>query len=135
MTRSSARTSAAARPHRTPRSGPGTPLVVREPAGVVAAITPFNYPFFLNIQKIGPALAAGCTVVLKPTEYICRDAYEIARIADEETDLPPGVLNVLLGGAGDVGEGAEQPPACRPDHVHGQHPGRAAESWRTPRRP
>ena len=84
--------------------GAGHALVVREPAGVVAAITPFNYPFFLNIQKIGPALAAGCTVVLKPTEYICRDAYEIARIADEETDLPPGVLNVLLGGAGDVGE-------------------------------
>ena len=84
--------------------GVGHTLAVREPAGVVSAITPFNYPFFLNIQKIGPALAAGCSVVLKPTEYICLDAAEIARIADEETDLPKGVLNILLGGMGDVGE-------------------------------
>ena len=84
--------------------GVGQSIVMREPAGVVAAITPFNYPFLLNIQKVGPALAAGCTVVLKPTEYICWDAYEIARIADEETDLPPGVLNVLLGARAGVGE-------------------------------
>jgi aldehyde dehydrogenase (NAD+) len=81
----------------------GHTVVVREPAGVVAAITPFNYPFFLNIQKVGPALAAGCTVVLKPTEYTCLDAALLARIADEETELPPGVLNVLLGAGGDVG--------------------------------
>jgi aldehyde dehydrogenase (NAD+) len=79
-------------------------MVVREPAGVVAAITPFNYPFLLNLQKLGPALAAGCTVVLKPTEYICLDAVVIARILDEETDLPKGAFNLLLGGMGDVGE-------------------------------
>jgi aldehyde dehydrogenase (NAD+) len=82
----------------------GHSIVKREPAGVVSAITPFNYPTLLNLQKVGPALAAGCAVVLKPTEYICRDAHEIARIALEYTDLPPGVLNVLLGGKGDVGE-------------------------------
>jgi aldehyde dehydrogenase (NAD+) len=82
----------------------GHTVVVREPAGVVAAITPFNYPFFLNVQKIGPALAAGCTVVLKPTEYTCLDAALLARIAHDETELPPGVLNVLLGAHGDVGE-------------------------------
>jgi aldehyde dehydrogenase (NAD+) len=82
----------------------GHTVVIREPAGVVAAITPFNYPFFLSIQKVGPALAAGCTVVLKPTEYTCLDAALLARIVDEETEIPPGVLNVLLGAHGDVGE-------------------------------
>jgi aldehyde dehydrogenase (NAD+) len=82
----------------------GHAMAIREPIGVVTAITPFNYPFFLNIQKIGPALATGCTVVLKPTEYTCLDAAFLARVADEESDLPPGVLNVLLGGFGDVGE-------------------------------
>jgi aldehyde dehydrogenase (NAD+) len=84
--------------------GVGHTLSVREPAGVVTAITPFNYPFLLNIQKIGPAMAAGCTVVLKPTEYICLDAIRIAQIIDEETEIPPGVFNLLLGGKGDVGE-------------------------------
>jgi aldehyde dehydrogenase (NAD+) len=82
--------------------GVGHTLAIREPAGVVAAITAFNYPFFLNMQKLA-ALAAGCTVVLKPTEYICLDAAELARVVDEETELPKGVLNVLLGGMGDVG--------------------------------
>jgi aldehyde dehydrogenase (NAD+) len=87
-----------------PASGFGTNLAVREPAGVVAAITPFNYPFFLNLQKIGPAIAAGCTVVLKPTEYICLDAAIIAEVLHDETDLPPGVFNLLMGAKGDVGE-------------------------------
>ena len=85
-------------------AGIGSTVVTREPAGVVAAITPFNYPFMMNLQKIGPALAAGCTVVLKPTEYVCLDAVEIARILDEETDLPKGAFNLLLGGRADVGE-------------------------------
>jgi aldehyde dehydrogenase (NAD+) len=84
--------------------GVGSTVVTREPAGVVSAITPFNYPFMMNLQKIGPALAAGCTVVLKPTEYVCLDAVEIARILDEETDLPKGAFNLLLGGCADVGE-------------------------------
>jgi aldehyde dehydrogenase (NAD+) len=91
--------------------GVGHSLSVREPAGVVSAITPFNYPFLLNIQKIGPAMAAGCTVVLKPTEYICLDAIRIAQIIAEETELPPGVFNLLLGGHGDVGEILSAHPA------------------------
>lgn len=86
------------------QSSVGHAMAIREPAGVIGAITPFNYPFFLNIQKIGPALAAGCTVVLKPTEYTCLDAALLAKIAHEESELPPGVLNILLGGLGDVGE-------------------------------
>jgi len=76
--------------------------VVREPAGVVAAITPFNFPFFLNIVKTVPALAAGCTVVLKPHPWTPLDALELARAA-QEAELPPGVLNVITGGAA-IGE-------------------------------
>jgi aldehyde dehydrogenase (NAD+) len=87
-----------------PAGSVGHALAVREPGGVISAITPFNYPFFLNMQKVSPALAAGCTVVLKPTEYTCLDAALLAQIVKEESDLPDGVLNVLLGGLGDVGE-------------------------------
>lgn len=78
-------------------------LVQRVPAGVVAAITPFNYPLMMNVQKVFPALAVGCTVVLKPTPTTCWDAAVLAEAA-EEAGLPTGVLSVLLGGEGDVGE-------------------------------
>src|ERR1700729_204536 len=69
---------------------------------VVAAITPFNSPFFLNIVKVLPALAAGCTLVLKPHQWTPLDAFEIAKAA-QDADLPPGVLNVIAGGP-EVGE-------------------------------
>jgi aldehyde dehydrogenase (NAD+) len=75
----------------------GSGVVRREPVGVVSAITPFNAPFFLNVMKLAPALAAGCTVVLKPSPYTPLEALLIARAA-EEADLPPGVLNVITGG-------------------------------------
>jgi aldehyde dehydrogenase (NAD+) len=88
-----------------PTAGPtgmsGT-AIVREPVGVVGAITPFNFPFMLNIVKVAPALAAGCTVVLKPHPWTPLDAFLIAEAA-EEAGLPPGVLNVIVGGA-EVGE-------------------------------
>jgi aldehyde dehydrogenase (NAD+) len=83
-------------------SGMAGHAVVREPVGVVAAITPFNFPFFLNIVKVLPALAAGCTVVLKPHQWTPLDAFEIAKAA-QDAELPPGVLNVIAGGA-EVGE-------------------------------
>ncbi len=67
----------------------------REAAGVVAAITPWNFPHQINFAKIGPALAAGCTVVLKPAPDTPWCASAVARIAAEHTDLPPGVLNVI----------------------------------------
>jgi acyl-CoA reductase-like NAD-dependent aldehyde dehydrogenase len=76
--------------------------IVREPVGVVGAITPFNFPFMLNIVKTAPALAAGCTVVLKPHPWTPLDAFLIAQAA-EEAELPPGVLNVITGHA-EVGE-------------------------------
>ncbi|HVX16526.1 MAG TPA: aldehyde dehydrogenase family protein [Acidimicrobiales bacterium] len=76
--------------------------VVREPVGVVAAITPFNFPFMLNVVKVAPALAAGCTVVLKPHPWTPLDAFLIAQAA-EEAGLPKGVVNVITG-HGDVGD-------------------------------
>jgi len=70
-------------------------LLRREPAGVVGAITPWNVPFYLNIAKIGPALAAGCTVALKLAPDTPWSATHIAKIAAERTDLPAGVLNIV----------------------------------------
>ncbi|GAA4548376.1 aldehyde dehydrogenase family protein [Pseudonocardia xishanensis] len=67
----------------------------REPRGVMAAITPFNYPAYLDLRKIAPALAAGCTTILKPSPETPWCAAYIAKMAFEHTDLPPGVLNVL----------------------------------------
>ena len=66
-------------------------LVVREPVGVVAAITPWNYPLYQLACKVGPALAAGCTVVAKPSEVAPLTAFVLADVADE-IGLPPGVL-------------------------------------------
>jgi aldehyde dehydrogenase (NAD+) len=69
--------------------------VFHEPVGVAGAITPWNFPFMLNVSKIGPALAAGNTVVLKPAPDTPWSATAIGKIAVEETDLPPGVLNIV----------------------------------------
>ena len=69
-------------------------LVTREPVGVVAAITPWNYPQALAAMKIGPALAAGCTVVLKPAPETALDAYAFADAA-LDAGLPAGVINVV----------------------------------------
>ncbi len=76
---------------------------VRVPVGVVAAITPFNFPLNLVAHKIGPALAAGCTVVLKPASTTPLIALRMAEIF-EEAGLPPGVLNVVVGPGGVVGD-------------------------------
>jgi aldehyde dehydrogenase (NAD+) len=74
---------------------PSKRLLWREAAGVVAAITPWNFPLQINIAKLAPALAAGCTVILKAAPETPWTATFIGRIAAEETDMPPGVLNVL----------------------------------------
>jgi len=84
---------------------PSKRLLWREPAGVAAAITPWNIPFHINMAKIVPALAAGCTVILKAAPETPWSATFIGRIAAEHTDLPPGVLNVLTSSdRGRVGE-------------------------------
>ncbi|MFE2530991.1 aldehyde dehydrogenase [Streptomyces sp. NPDC059371] len=75
-------------------------LVTREPAGVVGAVVPWNFPLTLAGWKVAPALAAGCTVVLKPSENSPLSALLLGRIATE-AGLPPGVLNVV-GGTGPV---------------------------------
>ncbi|MGH3556074.1 MAG: aldehyde dehydrogenase family protein [Mycobacterium sp.] len=80
----------------------GAGVVQRSPRGVVTAITPFNAPFFVNLLKIGPALAAGCTVVLKPSDFTPLEALLLGAAA-QEAGLPPGVLNVVTGGV-EVGE-------------------------------
>src|SRR6476661_8705978 len=67
----------------------------REATGVVAAITPWNFPNQINLAKVGPALAAGCTVVLKPAPDTPWVACELGRLVAEHTDIPPGVFNVV----------------------------------------
>jgi acyl-CoA reductase-like NAD-dependent aldehyde dehydrogenase len=81
----------------------GSSVVVREPAGVVAAITPWNYPLHQAVAKVAPAVAAGCTVVLKPSEVAPLSAFVLAEVA-EEAGLPPGVLNVVTGLGPSLGE-------------------------------
>lgn len=70
-------------------------ILRREAIGVVGAITPWNAPLLLNLTKIGAALAAGCTVVLKPAPDTPWSATHLGRIATTATDLPPGVLNIV----------------------------------------
>jgi aldehyde dehydrogenase (NAD+) len=70
-------------------------LVIREPIGVVGAITPWNFPFMLNLSKLAPALAAGCSVILKPAPDTPFAATWIGKMVAEETDIPAGVFNVV----------------------------------------
>ncbi|RCG23449.1 aldehyde dehydrogenase family protein [Sphaerisporangium album] len=81
----------------------GNSLVLREPAGVVGAITPWNYPLHQVVCKVAPALAAGCTVVLKPSEVAPLAAYALAEIF-HEVGLPAGVFNMVSGRGPVVGE-------------------------------
>ncbi len=91
-------------------AGIGQGVVLREPAGVVAAVTPFNYPFLCNLSKVAPALAAGCTVVLKPAPATPLSALLLAEVADE-IGLPPGVLNVVPSADIDAGQRLTSHPA------------------------
>ena len=81
----------------------GSSLIVREPVGVVGAITPWNYPLHQITLKVAPALAAGCTVVLKPSEVAPLNAFILAEIIDE-VGLPAGVFNLVTGIGPVVGE-------------------------------
>ncbi|BBX42093.1 aldehyde dehydrogenase family protein [Mycobacterium simiae] len=73
----------------------GTTLLRYEPLGVVAAMTPWNFPHTLNVMKLGAALAAGNTLVLKPSPLTPLAGLALARIIHEDTDIPPGVVNVV----------------------------------------
>ncbi len=81
----------------------GNSLVVREPVGVVGCITPWNYPLHQIALKVAPALAAGCTVVLKPSEVAPINAFLLAEIIDE-AGVPAGVFNLVTGPGPVVGE-------------------------------
>jgi betaine-aldehyde dehydrogenase len=83
--------------------------VVREPLGVVGAITPWNYPLLMVSWKVAPALAAGCTMVLKPSELTPLTALELGIIA-EEVGLPAGVLNIVTGTGLQAGEPLTEHP-------------------------
>jgi aldehyde dehydrogenase (NAD+) len=77
--------------------GPGVTVVRREPAGIVAAIIPWNFPQSLTMFKLAPALAAGCAVVIKPAPETALDAFQLAEAA-EAAGLPAGVVNIVTGG-------------------------------------
>ena len=81
----------------------GNSLVVREPVGVVGCITPWNYPLHQIAAKVAYAMAAGCTVVLKPSEIAPLDAFILAEVIDE-VGLPAGVFNLVTGTGPVVGE-------------------------------
>ncbi|MGW6904266.1 aldehyde dehydrogenase [Streptomyces sp. NPDC054940] len=84
----------------------------KEPVGVVAVITPWNSPLLLLAWKIAPALAAGCTVVVKPSEFTSASTLVLARLF-HEAGLPPGVLNVVTGFGQDVGAALVEHPLVR----------------------
>lgn len=83
--------------------------VVQEPIGVAGAIIPWNYPLLMASWKVAPALAAGCTMVLKPSELTPLTALELGAIA-EEAGLPPGVLNIVTGLGADAGHPLSEHP-------------------------
>jgi aldehyde dehydrogenase (NAD+) len=79
-------------------------ILRREATGVVGAITPWNVPLYLNIAKLGPALASGCTIVLKPAPDTPWSATHLGKIITEKTDIPAGVVNIVASSDHMVGE-------------------------------
>ena len=78
-------------------------LVLRQPVGVAAIITPWNFPAAMITRKLGPALASGCTTVIKPAEETPLSALAIGELACE-AGFPPGVINIVTGSPGDIGD-------------------------------
>ncbi|MBN3752526.1 NAD-dependent succinate-semialdehyde dehydrogenase [Paraburkholderia sp. Tr-20389] len=87
-------------------------IVTREPVGVVAAITPWNFPLAMITRKAGPALAAGCTMVLKPSEETPLSAFALAVLA-ERAGIPAGVFNIVSGDAVAIGGVLTESPVVR----------------------
>jgi aldehyde dehydrogenase (NAD+) len=87
----------------------------RQPAGVVGAITPWNFPHQINLAKLGPALAAGCTIVLKAAPDTPWCATALGQLIAEKTDIPPGVVNIIT--SSDHSVGAMLSADCRVDLV------------------
>src|SRR3954452_18943857 len=124
----------------------GNSRVLREPVGVLGAITPWNYPLNQIACKVAPALAAGCTVVLKPSEIVPLNAYILAEVI-EAAGLPAGVFNLVTGTGPEVGEaiaghaGADRARFAPPPIPTSTwspslaRPGPAAATSSSPRRP
>jgi succinate-semialdehyde dehydrogenase/glutarate-semialdehyde dehydrogenase len=87
-------------------------VVIKEPIGVVACITPWNFPLAMITRKAGPAIAAGCTVVLKPASQTPFSALALAELA-ERAGVPAGVFNVITGAATEIGAELTSNPAVR----------------------
>ena len=87
-------------------------VVIKEPVGVVASITPWNFPLAMLTRKVAPALAAGCTVIAKPASQTPHTALALARLA-EQAGIPEGVLNVLCGISSEIGGEITSNPAVR----------------------
>jgi len=96
----------------TPHAADKRLTVLRRPVGVVAAITPWNFPLAMITRKAGPALAVGCAMVLKPSELTPLSALALAKLA-EEAGVPPGVFNVITGEAAPIGEVLTGDPRVR----------------------
>ncbi|XTZ36994.1 aldehyde dehydrogenase PuuC [Salmonella enterica] len=92
-----------------PTSGNELAMIVREPAGVVAAVVPWNFPLLLTCWKLGPALAAGNSVIVKPSEKSPLSALRLAALA-KEAGLPDGVLNVISGYGHEAGQALARHP-------------------------
>jgi len=95
-------------PHRSDRRL----MVIRQPVGIVAAITPWNFPLAMITRKAGPALAVGCTMVLKPSGDTPLSALALARLG-EDAGIPPGVFNVITGGSQNIGRVLTGDPRIR----------------------
>ncbi|SDI32261.1 succinate-semialdehyde dehydrogenase / glutarate-semialdehyde dehydrogenase [Pseudomonas delhiensis] len=87
-------------------------VVTKQPVGVVAAITPWNFPLAMVTRKVGPALAAGCTLVLKPSEETPLSAFALAVLA-ERAGIPAGVFNIVSGDAVAIGGALQASPVVR----------------------
>ena len=96
---------------------------MKEPVGVVGCITPWNYPLHQIAAKVAYAMAAGCTVVLKPSEVAPLDAFILAEVIDD-VGLPAGVFNLVTGTGAEVGEAISKHPRRRHGVLHRLHPRR-----------
>ncbi|MCI4366282.1 MAG: aldehyde dehydrogenase family protein, partial [Thermoplasmata archaeon] len=96
----------------TPVPGPRFSYTLREPLGVTVHIAPWNYPLVLSMRSVAPALAAGNAVVLKPATLTPLTALRLAELA-KEAGVPDGILNVVPGPGGEVGEALVDDPRCR----------------------
>ena len=98
----------------------GTTLLRHQPLGVVSVLTPWNFPHCLNVMKLNHALAAGNTVVLKPSPLTPLAGLALARLIDEHTDIPPGVVNVVTPSGVEAAKLPHHRPADRHDQLHRQ---------------